>query len=313
MSTYTIPNVVRTHPRGDRVMDVYSHLLSERIVYLGTEIDDGVSNALIAQILHLESEDADRPIDLYINSPGGSLTATLRSTTRWSSSAPRRDHLHRPGLLDGGDPAGGGSRRAPEHPAARAGPAAPAVGAQPGRHPRPDPRGGRGHPAARRGGAGALAAHRPAAGHAAPGHRPRPDLHPGGRSGLRPGGPAGRRPDRRRTVGTASGGQPDLAGRGDRQGAVLAAQVEGGEVGDLDEVGAQCSRDRRQHLRGGVLAIRVRPRRGTAARSPRAARSRRGSAHGDDAGDAAAPRRPHATAARVDAPRDRCAARAGSD
>lgn len=77
MSTYTIPNVVRTHPRGDRVMDVYSHLLSERIVYLGTEIDDGVSNALIAQILHLESEDAEQPIDLYINSPGGSLTATF--------------------------------------------------------------------------------------------------------------------------------------------------------------------------------------------------------------------------------------------
>ncbi|KQU69233.1 ATP-dependent Clp protease proteolytic subunit [Phycicoccus sp. Root563] len=77
MSTYTIPNVIRTHPRGDRVMDVYSHLLSERIVYLGTEIDDGVSNALIAQILHLESEDPERPIDLYINSPGGSLTATF--------------------------------------------------------------------------------------------------------------------------------------------------------------------------------------------------------------------------------------------
>ena len=77
MSSYTIPNVVRTHPRGDRVMDVYSHLLSERIVYLGTEIDDGVSNALIAQILHLEAEDQDRPIDLYINSPGGSLTATF--------------------------------------------------------------------------------------------------------------------------------------------------------------------------------------------------------------------------------------------
>ena len=63
MSTYTIPNVIRSHPRGDRVMDVYSHLLSERIVYLGTEIDDGVSNALIAQILHLESEAADQPIE----------------------------------------------------------------------------------------------------------------------------------------------------------------------------------------------------------------------------------------------------------
>ena len=77
MSSYTIPNVVRTDPRGDRVMDVYSHLLGERIVYLGTEIDDGVSNALIAQVLHLESESPDQPINLYINSPGGSLTATF--------------------------------------------------------------------------------------------------------------------------------------------------------------------------------------------------------------------------------------------
>ena len=77
MSTYTIPNVIKSDPRGDRVMDVYSHLLTERIVYLGTEIDDGVSNALIAQILHLEYEDPDREINLYINSPGGSLTATF--------------------------------------------------------------------------------------------------------------------------------------------------------------------------------------------------------------------------------------------
>jgi ATP-dependent Clp protease protease subunit len=77
MSSYPIPNVVRTDPRGDRIMDVYSHLLGERIVYLGTEIDDGVSNALIAQILHLESESPDQPINLYINSPGGSLTATF--------------------------------------------------------------------------------------------------------------------------------------------------------------------------------------------------------------------------------------------
>jgi ATP-dependent Clp protease protease subunit len=77
VSSYTIPNVVRTDPRGDRVMDVYSHLLGERIVYLGTEIDDGVSNALIAQVLHLESESPDQPINLYINSPGGSLTATF--------------------------------------------------------------------------------------------------------------------------------------------------------------------------------------------------------------------------------------------
>lgn len=77
MSSYTIPNVVAPSPRGDRIMDVYSHLLAERIVYLGTEIDDGVSNALIAQILHLESTAPDQEINLYINSPGGSLTATF--------------------------------------------------------------------------------------------------------------------------------------------------------------------------------------------------------------------------------------------
>jgi ATP-dependent Clp protease protease subunit len=77
MNSYPIPNVLRTDPRGDRIMDVYSHLLGERIVYLGTEIDDGVSNALIAQILHLESESPDQPINLYINSPGGSLTAAF--------------------------------------------------------------------------------------------------------------------------------------------------------------------------------------------------------------------------------------------
>jgi ATP-dependent Clp protease protease subunit len=75
MSSYLIPNVIATHPRGERVMDVYSHLLAERIVYLGTELDDGVANALIAQILHLESLSTDQEINLYINSPGGSMTA----------------------------------------------------------------------------------------------------------------------------------------------------------------------------------------------------------------------------------------------
>ncbi|HEY3006264.1 MAG TPA: ATP-dependent Clp protease proteolytic subunit [Kribbellaceae bacterium] len=75
MSSYLIPNVIATHPRGERVMDVYSHLLAERIVYLGTELDDGAANALIAQILHLESLSTDSEINLYINSPGGSMTA----------------------------------------------------------------------------------------------------------------------------------------------------------------------------------------------------------------------------------------------
>lgn len=75
MSSYTIPTVIASHPRGERAMDVYSHLLNERIVYLGTEIDDGVANVVIAQILHLAGVDSDREINLYLNSPGGSMTA----------------------------------------------------------------------------------------------------------------------------------------------------------------------------------------------------------------------------------------------
>ncbi|WP_199042959.1 ClpP family protease [Glycomyces salinus] len=77
MSTYAIPNVIAEHPRGDRVMDVYSHLLSERIIYLGTPIDAGVANALVAQLLHLEAAAPDRDIHLYINCEGGDPSAML--------------------------------------------------------------------------------------------------------------------------------------------------------------------------------------------------------------------------------------------
>jgi ATP-dependent Clp protease protease subunit len=77
MSTYTIPNVIAQHPRGERVMDVYSHLLAERIIYLGTAIDPGVANALIAQLLHLEADGPGREINLYINCEGGDETAML--------------------------------------------------------------------------------------------------------------------------------------------------------------------------------------------------------------------------------------------
>jgi ATP-dependent Clp protease protease subunit len=76
MSTYTIPNVVAQHPRGDRVMDVYSHLLAERIVYLGTAIDPDVANVLIAQLLHLEAESSGTEINLYINCDIGAPVAT---------------------------------------------------------------------------------------------------------------------------------------------------------------------------------------------------------------------------------------------
>jgi len=77
MSTYTIPNVIAQHPRGERIMDVYSHLLTERIIYLGTPIDAGVANALIAQLLHLESDNPDGDIQLYINCEGGDPSAML--------------------------------------------------------------------------------------------------------------------------------------------------------------------------------------------------------------------------------------------
>ena len=72
---YTIPYVVEQTSRGERTFDIYSRLLKERIVFLGTPIDDGVANVVMAQLLHLESEDPDRDINLYINSPGGSFTA----------------------------------------------------------------------------------------------------------------------------------------------------------------------------------------------------------------------------------------------
>ncbi|MET0975074.1 MAG: ATP-dependent Clp protease proteolytic subunit [Leifsonia sp.] len=77
MTGYTIPSVIERHGNVERSLDVYSRLLSERIVYLGTEIDDGVANVLIAQLLHLESESTDAPVNLYINSPGGSPSAML--------------------------------------------------------------------------------------------------------------------------------------------------------------------------------------------------------------------------------------------
>lgn len=78
MSSYPIPSVIEQTARGgERAVDIYSRLLTDRVVYLGTEIDDGVANVVIAQLLHLESQSPDQPISLYLNSPGGSLTAAL--------------------------------------------------------------------------------------------------------------------------------------------------------------------------------------------------------------------------------------------
>ena len=72
-----IPYVIEQSPRGERAMDIYSRLLKDRIIFLGTPVDDQVANAIMAQLLHLESEDPDQDIHLYINSPGGSVSAGL--------------------------------------------------------------------------------------------------------------------------------------------------------------------------------------------------------------------------------------------
>ena len=74
-SNYVIPTVIENTSRGERAFDIYSRLLKDRIIFLGTPIDDGVSNSIMAQLLHLESEDPEKDIFMYINSPGGSITS----------------------------------------------------------------------------------------------------------------------------------------------------------------------------------------------------------------------------------------------
>ena len=72
---YLVPTVVESTSRGERAFDIYSRLLKDRIIFLGTPIDDAVANLIMAQLLHLESEDPDKDVFLYINSPGGSITS----------------------------------------------------------------------------------------------------------------------------------------------------------------------------------------------------------------------------------------------
>ncbi len=72
-----IPYVTEQSPRGERTMDIYSRLLSDRIIFLGTPVDDQVANVVMAQLLHLDSEDPEQDINIYINSPGGSVYAGM--------------------------------------------------------------------------------------------------------------------------------------------------------------------------------------------------------------------------------------------
>ena len=75
MKDYMVPIVIEQTNRGERSFDIYSRLLKDRIVFLGTPIDDNVGNLVMAQLIHLESEDPDKDINLYINSPGGDITS----------------------------------------------------------------------------------------------------------------------------------------------------------------------------------------------------------------------------------------------
>ena len=75
MNNYVIPTVFEQTARGERYFDIYSRLLKDRIIFLGTPIDDVIANLIMAQLLHLESEDPDKDVFLYINSPGGSITS----------------------------------------------------------------------------------------------------------------------------------------------------------------------------------------------------------------------------------------------
>jgi ATP-dependent Clp protease protease subunit len=76
-ANYLVPTVIEKTPMGERAYDIYSRLLKDRIIFLGDGIDDGIANVIIAQLLFLESQDKERDIKLYINSPGGSVTAGL--------------------------------------------------------------------------------------------------------------------------------------------------------------------------------------------------------------------------------------------
>src|SRR4030042_5911716 len=77
MNNYLIPMVIEQTNRGERSFDIYSRLLQERIIFLGNEIEDNIANVVMAQLLHLDAEDPDKDIQLYINSPGGAITSAL--------------------------------------------------------------------------------------------------------------------------------------------------------------------------------------------------------------------------------------------
>ena len=88
-----VPMVVEQTARGERSFDIYSRLLKERVIFAVGPVEDNMANLIVAQLLFLESENPDKDISLYINSPGGAVTAGDRKSTRLNSSHPSRSRM----------------------------------------------------------------------------------------------------------------------------------------------------------------------------------------------------------------------------
>ena len=113
-----VPMVVEQTNRGERAYDIFSRLLKDSIIFIGTPIDDTIANLVIAQMLFLEAEDPDKDIFLYINSPGGSITAGLAIYDTMQFIKPDvQTMLHRTGGVDGRGAARGGDERQALFPA----------------------------------------------------------------------------------------------------------------------------------------------------------------------------------------------------
>jgi ATP-dependent Clp protease protease subunit len=106
-----VPMVVEQTSRGERAYDIYSRLLKERLIFLVGPIDDHMANVVVAQLLFLESENPEKDINIYINSPGGVVTAGMAIYDTMQYIKPNVHHLHRPGRLDGRPAAGRGRSR----------------------------------------------------------------------------------------------------------------------------------------------------------------------------------------------------------
>ena len=136
-----VPMVIESSSRGERAYDIYSRLLKERIIFLGDAIEDHLANLIIAQLLFLDSEDPEKDISLYINSPG--RRGQLRAGDLRHHAVPARagqHHLHRHGGLDGGGPPGGRGQGQALRPAEQPDHDPPGLGRVPRQ------RSGRGHP-----------------------------------------------------------------------------------------------------------------------------------------------------------------------